>query len=424
MVKTLSTAVRARAGKPREALLRRIEGQLDLVYDFVFQIFGDEEVSLEVLERTLKKAQRRSKTENYEKYLKIWLLRLTVESVVKVYPRFLSEQLPGQEVPFAHLNLEEKLVLLLRERVGLLPEETASVLQSPVGRIGRSFTYAREKVAKQQFGLQAELHHPLRERISWNQTSSGPVAYVEKVQLVSDLLRILPQKKFIEIERSVRQNKLLPLLSKPEFVRWRDLSWQYKLGLEASLLGVVGLFAVVVLPWMISQVNFSAIAEGRFTEVFQVESVAQEPVVLQEITAERLLASVDTPESEPVEAEQDEFANVDFPSGDSYEVGTAPLAPSRQAAAVYRLIVQSTSPKDLIPEVRALFAKKNVKEREGSGRLMPGGVYFDGITSVGNYPSIVQEIRGLGLEAKTYSNPGASKNPNERARVIVWVQQI
>ncbi len=423
-MKSLSRAVKGRSGKSREALLRRIESQLDLVYDFIFQTFGEESISLEVLEFTLRKAQKRSKTENYEKYLKLWILRLTVESIQKAYPKFLAEQVPGQEVPFPTLQLEEKLVLLLKERVGLNSREAASVLQSPEGRVGRSLTYAREKVAKKHFGLEAEIHLPLRERIAWNREESGPAVYRDKVAKVSALLSEMPVRKFGQIERSVRQNKLLPLLGKPEFVRWRDLSWQYKLGLEASLLGVVGLFAVVVLPWMISQVNFPAIAEGRFAEVFQVESVAQEPVVMQEITAERLLASVDSPDTELLENEQDEFANVDFPSGDSYEVGTAPLAPSRQAAAVYRLIVQSTSPRDLIPEVRSLFAKRNVKEREGSGRMMPGGVYFDGITSVGNYPGLVQEIRSLGLEAKTYSNPGASKNPNERARVIVWVQQI
>jgi hypothetical protein len=42
---------------------------------------------------------------------------------------------------------------------------------------------------------------------------------------------------------------------------------------------------------------------------------------------------------------------------------------------------------------------------------------------VGNYPLIVQEIEKLG-QTKTYSHPGATKNPNDRARVIVWVQQI
>jgi predicted DNA-binding protein (UPF0251 family) len=424
VVQRLSKAVRGRGGKSREALLRRMESHLDTVYDLIQQCVEDETTSLQVLELTLKKAQTRSRKENYEKYMRLWVLRLTVESIQRLYPRFLSEQLPGQVVPFASLNLEEKLALLLTERVGLSATETASVLQMQVGRVGRSLTYAREKVAKDKLGLEVNTNFTLRERILWNQSGEGNASYIGALSQVSSYVRDLESHQFVEIERSVRQNKLLPILGKPEFVRWRDLSWQYKLGLEASLLGVVGLFAVVVLPWALSQVNFSAFAEGRFSEVFQVNSVAQEPVVMKEITAERLLASTDTADIETLESAEDEFANVEFPSGDSYEVGTAPLAPSRQAAAVYRLIVQSTSPRDLIPEVRNLFAKRNVREREGSGRMMPGGVYFDGITSVGNYPSLVQEIRALGLEAKTYSNPGASKNPNERARVIVWVQQI
>ena len=121
-------------------------------------------------------------------------------------------------------------------------------------------------------------------------------------------------------------------------------------------------------------------------------------------------------------AEQDEFADMEFPSGDGAEYGTAPLAPSRQSATVYRLIVQSPAPQELIPHVRTLFAEKQVRERESSGRVMPGGVYFDGVTSVGAYPQILQAMQKLG-QTKTYSSGGA-KNPNERARVIVWVQQI
>jgi hypothetical protein len=87
------------------------------------------------------------------------------------------------------------------------------------------------------------------------------------------------------------------------------------------------------------------------------------------------------------------------------------------------MIVQSPSPRDLIPQVRKLFMSRNVKERESSGRAMPGGVYFDGITTIGSYPEILREIEKLG-NTKTYSNQGQKRNPTERARVIVWVQQI
>jgi len=39
-------------------------------------------------------------------------------------------------------------------------------------------------------------------------------------------------------------------------------------------------------------------------------------------------------------------------------------------------------PQELIPHVRTVFAERQVRERDISGRVMPGGVYFDGITSV------------------------------------------
>ena len=101
------------------------------------------------------------------------------------------------------------------------------------------------------------------------------------------------------------------------------------------------------------------------------------------------------------------------------------MAPSREKAAGYRLIVRSPAPADLIPQVRSLFAAKKVRERELSGQKMPGGVFFDGVTTVGTYPQILQAVDKLGVgDAKAYSVPGASKNPGERARVIVWVQQI
>ena len=125
----------------------------------------------------------------------------------------------------------------------------------------------------------------------------------------------------------------------------------------------------------------------------------------------------------PAAAAADEFADVEFPSGDGAEMATAPLAPSHQNAAIYRLIVQSPAPQELIPHVKSVFAEKQVREREFSGRVMPGGVYFDGITSVATYPEILREMQKLG-QTKTYSNGSARRPATERARVIVWVQQI
>lgn len=424
MVKRLKKAVSRKGINSREALLHRLEGELDPIFDFIYQIFGDEEFTLEVLQATLRKAVRRSQRERYERYLRLWAFRIAIEVIEASYARFLSERLPHQSAPLAYLQLEEKLVLFLHDRVGLSSEDTAAVLQMQPGKVGRSLVYARERVAR--FGLNLAVSESLllRERSAWNfgrELESAPETYMQALTAVRSYVADLPARKFNEIASTVRNQQLLPLFSRS--LRWQDLSWQYKLGLEASLLGFAGLLAVVVLPWTFDRLNMTALVEGRFADVLQVQSQAQNTPELPAITTDRLL-SLGENDSEPVAAEEDEFANVEFPSGDAYEVGSAPIAPSRQSAAVYRLIVQSPSPQELIPHVRTLFAQKNVRERESSGRVMPGGVYFDGVTNVGSYPQIVTEIRKLG-QTKTYSSsPGARRNPNERARVIVWLQQI
>lgn len=238
-----------------------------------------------------------------------------------------------------------------------------------------------------------------------------------------DWANILPRAKFQNVEQSIRNHRILPILGNSERISWHQLSWQYKLGVEASVLGFVGLLAVLVLPWAFSKVNADAVLAGRFSDLLIPAQAEQQIADSDGVSPDRILASVHPVDTAAEIAETDEFADMDFPSGDSYELGTAPLAPSRQSAAVYRLIVQSSSPKDLIPRVRGLFAQGNVRERESSGRVMPGGVFFDGVTNVGSYPQLVQEIRKLG-ETKTYSHPGRARNPNDRARVIVWVQQI
>lgn len=423
MVQSFRKAMHRRGEKTRQALLQRVEGELDSVYDLIHQVFADESFSLKVLQLFLKKATWRSRKEQYERYLRLWVMRVAVECIRRSYPRYIAESANESQLPLSFLPLEEKLALFLTDRALLDSEEVASVLQIPVGRVGRSLAYAREKVAKQLLHLDWQESLALRERINVNKDLQGNGSYLSAMVASRAYVSDLATRRFSEIESSVRQTQLMPLLGRPDSFRWQDLSWQYKLGLEASLIGVVGLFAVVVLPWVFSQVDANAFVEGRFAEVFRSESQQSEPVALEEITAERLLASTEG-EGENAPAEPDEFAEVDFPSGDAYEAGTAPIAPSRQGAAVYRLIIQSPSPRDMVGQVRALFAQRNVREREGSGRAMPGGIFFDGVTSVGEYSNLLQQIRSAGHQAKTYSNPSASKNPKERARVIVWVQQI
>lgn len=436
MVRTLKEAFHRKRERNRKELLDRIEGELDSIYDLISQIFSCERTNVEVLQNTLKKAIGRSRHERYERYLQLWIFRLTVESIQRQYNRFLSEAAVGQKIPFSFLSLEEKLVLMLRDRVGLDYEDISCVMQVPVSRVGRSITYAREKVAKEQLGLEwnAEDHAALLSRVAFNKTfdheASGAMdtSYASVITKVKAHVSEMEKHGFSEIESSVRVHQILPILGRGEVMRWSEMPWHYKLSLEASALALVGVLAVVVVPWAFSKVNTDALLEGRVTEVFQVEtpavSASAEP---EEITADRLLASAAEPVYSPDTAEdlaqQEEFADMDFPSGDSYEGGAAPLAPSKQRAAVYRLILLSPSPKEMIPLVKTLFVQKNVKEREISGRIMPGGVYFDGLTNVGSYPSILQEIQKMGT-TKTHSNPDQSKNPAEKARVIVWVQQI
>jgi hypothetical protein len=405
--------------------LQRLEGELDSLYDFIFHIFGDEAASIAVLQKVLRKAMRRSKYERYERYLKLWAFRIAVESIRRAYPKFLAERLQGQEIPLEYLSLEEKLAVFLQDRCAMNGEEMASVLQAQTGRVGHTLTQAREQIAREEFAAEwVDTEYTLRSRLTLNRTLEGePSSYLTALCQARDFVQGLPARRFSEIETTIRNTQLLPLLGRSDLVRWQDLSWQYKLGLEGAMLGVVGLLAVVVIPWAISRVNADAFLAGRYAEVFEVESQAVRSSEMEEITTERLLASAEAYEAEIEAQANDEFANMEFPSGDAYEAGSAPLAPSRQAAAVYRLFVQSPAPRELIPHVRNLFAEKKVRERESSGRIMPGGVYFDGVTNLGTYPQILQEIKKLG-QTKTYSHPGASRNPKERARVIVWVQQI
>lgn len=422
MVQAFRNAIRRRGERSREALLLRLEGELDGIYDLIYQMCGDEAHSLQVLERVLRRCTALSRHERYERYLRIWALGVTVDCLRRAYPRFLGERTEDQVVPLEFLSMEEKLVYFLHDRSCLSYEEIAAVTQIPVGRVGRSLTYAREKVAKERLGRDWPEVVTLRERLSVNRAlDSGCSVYLASMEAARGFVSTLPTRRFGEIDAAVRNHKLMPLLGQPDRVRWQDLSWRTKLGLEASFLGIVGLLAVIVLPWALSRVNTTAFVEGRFADVFQVETKAGATAQVEAITADRLLAM----NSEPVEekaAESDEFADVEFPSGDGAEMATAPLAPSHQSSAIYRLIVQSPAPQELIPHVRTVFAEKQVHERESSGRVMPGGVYFDGVTSVANYPLILREMQKLG-QTKTYSN-GGSRNPNERARVIVWVQQI
>lgn len=418
------------------------------MYDLISYIFPHEQQALEALQAVLKKANRRYSKDRYQRYLRLWLLRLTVEVIQKKYHRFLyerEENLPADVLDC--LSLEERLVLLLRDRRGLSPEEIAAVMRFPVGRVGRSLTYAREKVARELLRIDWYRGKAAGEVISLNSLlsrieanlivgaheSKGPSIdcsyhkeYMNSIYHSFCYVRDLKEKKFEGISNVVRNTKILPIFAHPQSFRWRDLSWQYKLAIESAGLVTVGIFAVVVLPWFFSRINTNAFYDGRLLDLFSRASfVQQQDAAMEEITTDRLLASADAMEAEAILKDkmgEDEFASYEFPSGDA-ETGAAPIAPSRLNAAVYRLIVQSPSVDDIIPQVKNLLSDASVKERDISGRKMPGGVYFDGITNEANYTKIRKAIEKLGF-TKSYSTHATNRGPDERARLIVWIQQI
>jgi DNA-directed RNA polymerase specialized sigma24 family protein len=413
-----------------DLLFRRIESELDGLYDFCFLTLNSESLAQEALKRILKKVVARSKRENYEKYWRLWLYRIAVEVIIPLHSRALAESVNEDEQSFPHLSLEEKLTVFLHERLGFAANELSALLQISEGRAGRELVYGREKVAR-SLGLSGFFGSlGLRERISLHRdlpTEVGACDYRSAMRAAQLHVKQLPLRPFQHLGVEVRERQLMPLVQARASWSWTELSWHHRLGVEATVLSVVGVMVAVVMPWLFSRVNTDAMIAGRWSDVLQPSVVASQDLALNRVSPERLLASSTEEAIVDIESQvpevQDEFAEMEFPSGDSFEVGTAPLAPSRQAAAVYRLIVQSPSPREMIPQVRSLFAQKNVRERELSGRVMPGGVYFDGVTNVGTYPYILKEIQKLG-QTKTYSHRGTSRNAADRARVIVWVQQI
>lgn len=178
MVQQLRKAMNRRSERSREALLLRLEGELDGIFDLIHHMFGDETQSLSVLESVLRRSTALSKRERYERYLRLWAFGVTVDSIRRAYPRYLAERAVGEQVPFEQLSVDEKLVLFLHDRAGLSYEEISAVTQFPVGRVGRSLAYAREKVAKEVLGRRWQANYALRERQNWNRTLEGSTPYI------------------------------------------------------------------------------------------------------------------------------------------------------------------------------------------------------------------------------------------------------
>jgi len=204
VVQAFKNAIRRRGERSREALLQRLESELDGIYDLIFQMCGDEAHSLLVLERVLRRSTSLSKRERYEKYLRLWALGITVDCLRRAYPRFLAERTEDQIVPLEFLNMEEKLVYFLHDRAQLSYEEIAAVTQIPVGRVGRSLTYAREKVAREKLGREWPEAVTLRERQTWNRAlQDGPSIYLTAMEQARQHVSALPTRRFAEIDASV-----------------------------------------------------------------------------------------------------------------------------------------------------------------------------------------------------------------------------
>lgn len=435
----------ALSGARKAELLGLLAPYFDGLYDFLFHVYGEQEAALEMMERALRLAHRRFRSERYERYLRHWIFRITLECTLRHYPKFLEEHEDREAVPLWYLSPEEKMAVLLRDRAGFSSVEIAEALHTSEGRVGRALAYGREAIAQRLMPVDwreelktatnchlVSLQSRARDNFALEALDSNAGktcapcrVYFRGIDAARKSVMDLPEMRFESVDKAIRNVRILPLLAERRPLRWNELKWHTKLALEGAALVIVGLLAMVVVPRVASRVNMGALLAGQFSAVIM-NSPNSDAEVEPEISAERVLASSASSSAEAeagADVPEETFSDQDFPSGDFYETGAAPVAPSRQNALVYRLIVQSSDPKDMAPKVRELFVDKNVKEREKSGQSLPGGVYFDGVTSVGTYPVLLEEIQKLG-KTKTYNNPDGRRNPTERARVIVWIQQI
>lgn len=408
-------------------LAQWLESHLDEIYDLIFQIFGHETRSIEFTQRFIRRASRRLQRDRYREHARLWLIRLAVETIQDHYGHFVNSLESGEAAPFGYLRLEEKLALLLRDRLNLSLEEIASAMQLTPGRAGLSLVYAREAIARKLLDLDWEETLHLQERVRRNVELNGEAEYDKVILASSHYISSLPRKRFGAIEHAIRVVKVLPTMS-PLGRKWSELPWQYKVAVEGSALAVMGMLALVVFPWVNSRLNTNAIMEGRFADAFTrpYAMPAEEIPLEDEVSTDRLLASAGegaTPAAQLEEEFKDEFASEEFPMGEG-EMGQAPVAPSRQNSAIYRLILQSPNPQEIAEHMREVFASEQVRERNSSGRAVPGGVFFDGITTEAAFERIRAEAAKLGITQTYATHQPRRPASNERARVIVWIQQI
>lgn len=408
------------------------------LHDFLFQLSGSKEFSAEALLRLFRQAKERFVYENYQRYSRLWLLQLAVPLAQENFVPVARGRGSKPATPLAFLEFNEACVLVLRDRLGLSKPDAAAVLRITEGAVEQRTMHARERLAQHlqrwnspnpfSFSARGNLNS-LRQRILINKVVDGEstvlvegdeaLTYRAGIERVRTFLRELPALAAPALEYgSAGRSKRSPAAPAPS--RWRALPWHVKLGLECSAFGLVGALAVFVLPAFLSYYEDPAGQTRRLQASAPIIRPVATTSVLDDNGVGRGPASMGAQRPEPV---QDEFAYMDFPQGENHLEGSAPLAPSRRGGPIYRLIVQSENPKELVPKIRSLFLASNATERDRSGSAMPGGVYFDAITTEENYTRILSAISAI-APTKPYQNSMRRGQGSDRARLIIWVQQI
>ena len=402
------------------------------LYDFVFQILGEEESTAEVIEHVCKVARKRAKRNKFDQYARIWFFQIVTSELQSRFEKWGRDFEDLSHLPLTKLTIEERFVLMLRDRVELSRNEISCVLQLSEGAVEMRLMSAREKLAKRilnwpscnpfSFASQGN-NHSLKVRLAAQRYTDGELKVLpagEEVRVYSEGMQTV--RKFVSSLDAPEMGESVAMLTKNPFqvhTSWRPLPWHYKFVLESFAFALVGTLAVFVMPSVLAYYNGDEAEMRRAQAVLPMSDDFVSPLP-QPV---RALASINADTAKALLERNNEFAGMDFPSGHYYRRGSAPLAPSRKKSSIYRLIVQSENPRDMVPKIKSLFRDSKVVERARSGRRMPGGVYFDGVTTEANYRKIRSEISRMGPTA-TYLNQKRKRKLHEPARVIIWVQQI
>lgn len=415
------------------SLEKLLKQEWQKIHDCFYLVYGEREDIVrdehqEFVYFLLKHAQR----EKFEKYARIWLYRLLVEFITSRYHKVKRQfETESFDSSLSSLRLDERLILILRDRLQFCCDDCAAILQITPWAVERRTFHGREQLAR-GMEIWSEDTHPFLTNPKLSSLHVRVVLnrYIDK-DLPEEYRQLEPAVRYQQGIRSLREkiqaiptcasatplpdlkNKRIPLWKKGaqdmQF-SWANTPWHYKLIIEGVGFALGGAFAVFILPVILGFYNQNIITKP--------------PVIKQAaIEAEK---NIEAAKFEFQATQQDDpFSEVEFPSGHEYHRGAAPLAPSRRKGNIYRLIVQSANPKDLIPQVQELFATAEVNENKQSGKMMPGGVYFDGITTEAKYANMEAAIKAMG-RTRTFANRprGRRVSSDAQARVIIWIQQI